>query len=143
MDNIERFLRSLPLFSSFSETSMKKLLDNSDIKTYPPGEIIIHFGRLGEFLGIIIDGEAGATRTDESGKRQLLGLIKKGEYMGEMSLMTGNPTSADVIAQEECRVIIIPAEIFAVTLAVNSDAVKDISNTINRRLRKEEENESL
>jgi acetate kinase len=134
MDNIERFLRSLPLFSSFSDESMKQLLESMTIKTFPPGEVMIRLGRPGSFLGVILDGEAEAVKTDQFGRKRVLGKIRKGEYFGEMSLMTGEPTCADVIAHEECQVALIPADVFSKTIAANPNAVRHLAKTISRRL---------
>ena len=134
MDDIARFLRSLPLFSTFSDESMEQLSANITVKTFPPGGVMIHFGRPGNFLGVILEGEAEAVKTGQLGQRRVLGKIKKGEYFGEMSLMTGEPTCADVIACEECRVALIPADIFSKIIAVNPDAVRHLAKTISRRL---------
>ena len=139
MNEVERFLRSLPLFSSFSDESMKQLLAGMRIKTFPPGEVMIQLGRPGSFLGVILEGEAEAVKTDQFGRRRVLGKIRKGEYFGEMSLMTGEPTCADVIAREECRVALIPADLFSRTVAVNPNAVRHLAKTISRRLMVREE----
>jgi len=134
MDDIKRFLRSLPLFSTLSDDSMEQLLAKMKVKTFPPGALMVRFGRPGTFLGVILEGEAEAIRTDKLGRRRMLGKIGKGEYFGEMSLMTGEPTCADVVAREECRVALIPADVFSKVIATNPNAVRHLARTISRRL---------
>ena len=98
MDSMEQFLRDLPLFSAFSDESMKQLLDGTTIRTYAPEEIMIHSGQQGNFLGIMLEGEAEAVKIDQSGRKRVLGKIEKGRCFGEISLMTDEHTTADVIA---------------------------------------------
>ena len=141
MDHLEIFLGKLPLFKSFPVTELKKLIKKSDLKTFSPGEVIIKFGQPGQFLGIVLEGEAEAVVTSKSGDRRQLGTVKPGDFLGEMSLLTGEPTSADVIALEECKLLLIPLEIFTTFLAVNPEAIKVLAKTMTERLKGRQESE--
>ncbi len=134
MEHVEKFLRELPLCKAFSSMELQKLIGKSQLKTFDPHEVIIRFGQPGRFLGIMLEGEAEAVVTRKTGERQRLGLIKQGGFLGEMSLLTGEPTSADVIAIEECEIILIPQETFSTFLAVNLEAVKVMARTMTERL---------
>ncbi|MBI4283132.1 MAG: acetate/propionate family kinase [Chloroflexi bacterium] len=134
MEDMEKFLTELPLFKSFSSMQLEKLIEQSQVKTYAPGAVIISFGQPGRFLGIIIDGMAEAVIIGEMNEHRRLGLIKRGDIFGEMSLLTGEPTTADVIALEKCQVFLIPQEVFSSSLAVNPDAVKVMAKTLSERL---------
>jgi acetate kinase len=135
MELMEEFLRELPLFKSFSSTELKGLIEKSQLKTFIPQEAIIHFGQPGRFLGILCDGEAEASITGKMGERKRLGLLKRGDFFGEMALLTGEPRSADVIALEKCQVFLIPLETFSAFLAVNTEAVKVMARTMTERLK--------
>jgi len=124
MNHLETFLGKLPLFKDFPVTELKKLIKKSDLKAFSPGDIIIKFGQPGQFLGIVLEGEAEAVVTGKSGNRQRLGTVKQGDFLGEMSLLTDEPTSADVIALEECQLLLIPLEVFTAFLATSPEAVK-------------------
>ena len=141
MEQIEKFLENLQLFRSFSPSELKKLIEKSHVKTFAPQEVIIHFGQPGRFLGIILEGEAEAAVTSKTGKPTRLGSLKQGNILGEMSLLTGEPTSADVIALEKCKLLLIPQEIFSTVVAVNPDAVRAIAKTITDRLKSRQQNE--
>lgn len=141
MEHVETFLRELPLFKTSSSIELTKLIEKSQLKTFDPHEIIIKFGQPGRFLGIILEGEAEAVVTGKRGDRQRLGLVKQGDFIGEMSLLTGEPTSADVIALEKCEVLLIPQETFSTLLAVNPEAVKVMARTMTERLRSRQQNE--
>jgi len=134
---IEQYLAQHPLFQGFSEESLRELARAAEVKVYAPEEVIIPFGQPGRHLGIIAEGEAEARAEDGS----LLGRIPAGEVIGEMSLLTGEPTSADVVAVEECRAILIPHDVMSMRLAANPQVMQRIARTIAARLRKRESDE--
>ncbi len=141
MEHIEKFLVELPLFKKFSLTELEKLIGKSHVKTFAPQEVIIHFGQPGRFLGIVLDGEAEAVITSKKGERIRLGLLGRGDVLGEMSLLTGEPTSAEVIALKKCNLFLIPQETFSTFVAVNPEAVKVMAKTITERLKSRQKNE--
>lgn len=135
MNHIEEFLRELPLFKSFSQIELNRLIEKSQLKTFASQEVIIKFGQPGRFLGVICDGEAEAVVTGKLGDRQRLGLLKRGDFFGEISLLTGEPTMADVIALEPSQVFLISLETFSAFLAVNSEAVRMMARAITERVK--------
>jgi acetate kinase len=141
MEDIEEFLAGLPLFKKFSPTELKKLIEKSHVETFAPQEVIIHFGHPGSFLGIVLDGQAEAVITSKTGDRIRLGLLEQGDFLGEMSLLTGEPTSADVIAIKKCNLFLIPQETFSTFIAACPEAVKVIAKTITERLKSRQKNE--
>ncbi|MGD2246034.1 MAG: acetate/propionate family kinase [Candidatus Aminicenantes bacterium] len=141
MERIEEFLANLPLFKNFSKEKLKKLIEKSQVKTFAPGEMIIQFGQPGRFLGIILEGQAVALVKNKAGEHVPLGVIKPGEFLGEMSLLTGEPTTADVTALEKCEIFLIPQEIFSTFIAVNPSAVQVLAKTITERLMSRQQSE--
>ncbi len=141
MEDLEKFLAALPLFHSFSKQGLKKLIDKCLVRSFAPQEVIIHFGQPGKFLGIVLEGEAEAAITKKSGEKIRLGLLKQGDLLGEASLLTGEPTNADVIALEKCRLFLISHKIFSSHVAVNPGAVRVMAKTITDRLRSRQQSE--
>jgi acetate kinase len=139
MNHVEIFLSKLPLFKGFPVTELKKLIKKSDLKNFSPGDVIIKFGQPGRFLGIVLEGEAEAVVTNKLGNRQRLGTVGQGNFLGEMSLLTGEPTSADVIALEECQLLLIPLDVFTAFLATSHEAVKVLAKTMTERLKSRQE----
>ncbi len=141
MEHIEQFLAGLPLFEGFSPEKMEELIDNCYFRTYAPGEVIIQMGQHGRFLGIMIDGEAEAIIPSRSGKRIKIGEIKQGGFLGEISLLTGEPTNADVFAVKKCELFLITPESFTKYIAINPLSVRVMAKTITERLRARQQNE--
>jgi acetate kinase len=141
MKQLVELLESLPLFQSFSREKLEELVEKSHIKTFAPQEVIIQFGQPGRFLGIMLEGEAEAVIVGKDGGRVRLGLLKKGNILGEASLLTGEPTNANVLALTKCRLFLIPQAVFSAFLAVNPEAVRIMAKTITDRLRSRQHNE--
>jgi len=141
MKQLFELLESLPLFQSFPREKLEELVAKSHIKTFAPQEVIIPFGQPGRFLGIMLEGEAEAVITSKTGERIRLGLLSKGNILGEASLLTGEPTNADVIALTKCQLFLVPQAIFSSFLAVNPDAVRIMAKTITDRLKSRQTNE--
>jgi acetate kinase len=141
MENIRTFLGGLPLFEGFSPDNMEELIEHCYFRSYAPGEEIIQMGQQGQFLGILLSGEAEAIITSATGKRIKIGEIKQGSFLGETSLLTGEPTNADVIAREKCELFLIPPESFTRYIAINPQAVRVMAKTITDRLRARQHNE--
>jgi acetate kinase len=141
MEHIAQFLAGLPLFESFSQKALEELIDNCYFRTYAPEELIIQMGQRGQFLGIMLDGKAEAIIPSKSGKRIKIGEIKQGSFLGEISLLTGEPTNADVIAVKKCELFQIPPESFRKYIAINPQSVSVMAKAITERLRARQHNE--
>ena len=141
MEHLKKFIATLPLFQNYSAKELEVLIKKSHVKTFSPGEMIIHFGQPGRFLAIMLEGEAEAVVTSKTGERIRLGLLGKGNILGEASLLTGEPTNADVIALTKCQLFLIPQAIFSTFLAVKPDAVRIMAKTITDRLKARQKNE--
>ncbi len=141
MEQLVKFLSELPIFKTYSSVELQKLIEKSQLKVFDPGEVVIKFGQPGRFLGIILEGEAEAVVTGKMGKQLQLGLIKPGGFLGEISLLTGEPTTADVIALNECEILLIPQETFSTFLAANTEAIKVMARTMTERLRSRQHDE--
>lgn len=141
MQQVDTFLKELSLFKGFTSSQLSELVQKSQRKEFKPGDEIIRFGQPGKFLGIVLSGEAEAVvdRGKESQRR--LGFNRPGDFLGEMSLLTGEPTSADVIALEDTELLLIPQDVFSSYLAVNPEAIKVMAKTMSERLRNRQQNE--
>ncbi len=136
MDNVLELLSTVRLFEELSTEELSQIVKKSELRTFPEGEHVIRYGESGRFLGVLIEGEVEVTSLDEGGERQLLAIMKTGDIIGEMSLLTGEPSCADVTASESTVILLIPNKICFSQLSTNSNAVMLLVRTITDRLRK-------
>jgi len=137
------FLKNnVPLFQDFADQQLKVIVEGSRIVTFEPHEAIIEFGEEGRFLGVLLEGEAEASITDDGGDKNRLGILKPGAVFGEMSLMTGDRTMADIIGVVPCKALLIPHQLFAMTIITHLPAIKHLSKVISERLKMSAESNS-
>jgi eukaryotic-like serine/threonine-protein kinase len=103
----ERFnaLRKMSFFSAFEDVDVWEALRFSEWKNAKKDEILIKEGDIGNFLCVLVSGEARVMR-----KRRTIATLKMGECFGEMACL-GSPDklrTADVIAVGDARYIQIP-----------------------------------
>ena len=123
------------LFAGFGEDELVSLCVQSERREFRPGETIIEAGETGQFLGVLVEGEAEVCQPTESGEREVVAELASGAYFGEMSLISGEPTNADVVACSACRVLLVPLEVFRSMLATRPAVLQHIARTITLRLR--------
>lgn len=135
--NIKAFLKNkVEHFKDFPEDTLEKLLTQAQITTFEPNEAIIEFGEEGRFMGVLLEGQAEVSIMDNSGEKHTITLLAPGDIFGEMELMTGDKTIADVIGITRCKALLIPQKLFSTTIITNPPAVKSISKLIIERLKK-------
>ena len=134
---ITRFLSSrVSLFGNFPPERLQKLIEGARVATYEQHEALIKFGDEGRFLVIMLDGNARVSYTDDNGETHTVGQVEAGDILGEISLMTGDKTTADVNATVRCRVLLIPQALFLEQIVTFPPAVMHLSRMVTERLRK-------
>jgi len=134
---IIQFLKQkVNLFKDFSDDALTNLVEGSQITTFEGNEAVIEYGEEGLFLGVLIEGEAKASITDNTGKIFRVGTFKPGDFFGEISLMTGDKTIADVIGVTRCKALLIPQMLFSSMLVTNPKAVQMLTRSLSERIKK-------
>ncbi len=100
----------------------------------PGGERLIRQGDPGNSLFVIVSGRFKYTVEDENGHTIGEGEFGKGDIIGEMSLLTGEPRSASVYAVRSGQVIRISRDGFREFISRSPEALFHITETIARRL---------
>ena len=90
---------------------------------YGSGETIVREGEDGQSMFIVMSGVARVVLGPE---RQEVARIGRGGYFGEMSLLTGEPRTATVLASGDVVVVEIDAELFRRIGAIHPEAIEKI-----------------
>ena len=102
-------LQKKPFFQCLDEGETGELLSRGRMQRFGRGEPIIVQGDEGHSMFVLIHGTASVS-VDVSGKPQQVATLHEDDYFGEMSLMTGEPRTATVVAQGDCEVLEIDKE---------------------------------
>jgi NTE family protein len=98
MQDVEHRTLASTLFHLLSDEEWESLRTQMDQRTFKAGELLLEQGAMAPSFHVIVDGTASVVATNQHGQRHELGRLGFGECVGEMSLLTGEPASADVVA---------------------------------------------
>jgi putative ABC transport system ATP-binding protein len=90
---IGEFLKSVEPFSALNPADLTRIAETAVLRHFEPGEVIIRAGEAGEELFLISEGEVEVVRDDHEVAR-----LGPAEFFGEVSVISGKPRNATVIA---------------------------------------------
>ena len=111
--NIEGLLGQVSVLSALSTDIRTQIAERSEIAEYGAGEFVVRQGDQGDSLYIIRTGTCGVYVKRDGSEENRIATIERGEFFGEMSLLTGEPITATVRAIVDTSVIIIDKENFS------------------------------
>src|SRR5262249_48393669 len=104
------------------------LASGAERRTFNPGEALISEGEPGESMFVIESGEVAV----KVGKEEIANLFA-GDFVGEMSLLTGAPRNATVTAVEPVAAYEIRKSVLAPVLAESPTLVDRLAETVEKR----------
>ena len=119
----ERLLASVDLFASLTAELRHEIAAASPTIVYGSGETIVRQGEDAQSMFVIMSGSVTVVLEPS---RHEVAKIQAGGYFGEMSLLTGEPRSATVLAVGDVVVVEISADLFRRIGAIHPDAIEKI-----------------
>lgn len=101
------------------------------------GETLMEQGEAGESMFMVISGRLRAYIRDENGPERAVREMSRGQVIGEMSLYTGAPRSATVVAIRDSVLIRLDKVAFNKLLASSAQASIGLTQQLIRRLQTE------
>ncbi|HVN77325.1 MAG TPA: cyclic nucleotide-binding domain-containing protein [Thermoanaerobaculaceae bacterium] len=92
-------------FAEFPPPALELLLSKTTVRSFVPPEAIVREGDPGTSFFLIEEGEVEVRTTDPSGRHLLLARLGAGEFFGEVSVLTGRPRTATIVATNSVTVI--------------------------------------
>ena len=102
--SIAETLGQLALFADLSPSQLEAIAHSHEEDVFAVGERVLRRGLSGGNFYVILEGEA-AVEIDGEARHKLM----RGDYFGEISALTGDPPTADVVAVTMLRCLVIPA----------------------------------
>ena len=130
--------RSVLLDSEPFRTLRSKLVDQffqaTRERVYAPGEVVIRQGQEAEALHVVAEGTADVILHDH-GTSRTIGSVIPGSVIGEMSLVTEEPATADVVVGNvPLRTLVITAADFEGLAGRNPELTIVLTNLVAERL---------
>jgi CRP-like cAMP-binding protein len=96
-------LARLALFADLGRPELESVAHTFEEDVFGEGQRVIRQGLEGSGFYLILEGEARVVIDGEERAR-----LGRGEFFGEISLLTGDPPTADVVATSVLRCLVVP-----------------------------------
>ena len=99
-------------FSCVRQEVRGRLASAMEVREYDAGDLLVRQGEQGRFLLVLIDGAASACVRQADGTVTSIAELRAGSLIGEMSLVTDEARTADVICRTPVRASLLSVEDF-------------------------------
>jgi CRP-like cAMP-binding protein/small-conductance mechanosensitive channel len=128
-----RILNDIELFTSFTKEELKELSNNLEVCKVSRSDSLITQGEVGNSMFILLEGLLNVFVQTENGNNIQVGELHPGQFMGEVSLLTGEKRSASVIASTDSLVFELTKEALQPILEKRVELVDHLSKVISQR----------
>jgi CRP-like cAMP-binding protein len=127
-------LGRVELFSQMSDEELHNLAKRLKYKPFAKGSVITKQGTPSQhWLFIIINGEAEVSLEGSHGEKHVLNVLSKGDFFGEMSLMTGAPRVASVTARTDLECYRLDKEAFEEFMMARPSIAEEVAQVLVER----------
>jgi CRP/FNR family transcriptional regulator, cyclic AMP receptor protein len=128
-------LKSVPLFSAFTEQQLVTLLNYVQHRSFPRNVFVIQAGDETDSLYVILSGKVKVLIPDDQGHEVILSVMGPHDFFGEMGILDDQPRSASVSTLEPCEMLRLSKAGFMTCLKENSDVAMLVIRNLVKRLR--------
>jgi CPA2 family monovalent cation:H+ antiporter-2 len=128
--DVAETLARLSLFADLTPAQLEEVEHRFEEEVFPEGARVLRKGLRGSGLFVILEGEA-AIEIDGTERAR----FGPGEFFGEISVLTGDPPNADVVAATMLRCLVIPGPEFQPFLVQHPRVLYRMLQAEARRLR--------
>jgi signal transduction histidine kinase len=126
-------------FPGISPGEVAELINNSQLKNYPPDTILCRENEVEDTFYLILEGEVEVTKVINNIEKRLLKTLGAGDFFGEMALIHNAPRAATVRTLTPLIALEIHKEAFDRVLRKSSSISLAMVREISSRLRENDE----
>lgn len=123
-------LAQTALFADLTPAQVEAVVHTFDDEMFAEGQRVLRKGLSGTGVYVILEGEAVVSRDGVEIAR-----LGRGDFFGEVSVLTGDPPSADVVAATLLRCLVIPRPDVERFLLERPEVMLRMLRTVAARLR--------
>ena len=127
-------LQDITLFEALKAEQVAELAAHLKLRSLEPGEALFAQGGTEATLFIVVSGILQISQHTEFSGQQTAGFIGAGDYIGEVSLLTGAAYGATATARTHCKVYGLDCKVIKPLLAANSDLYAEFDRAARRGL---------
>jgi small-conductance mechanosensitive channel/CRP-like cAMP-binding protein len=127
-------LQDITLFEALEAEQLAELAGHLKPRSLEPGEVLFAQGGTEATLFIVVSGILQISQDTELSGHQTAAFIGAGDYIGEVSLLTGADYGATATARTHCKVYGLDCKVIKPLLAANSDLYAEFDRAARRGL---------
>ncbi len=128
----QAIMRGEALFDCLNDAQLDHVLHCGRFNRYGRGEALIQEGAEGDSMFVMLKGTAHVSVL-RNGSAVRLGVLRAGDCFGEMSLLTGEPRSATIRAEDDCEALEISKAAMAEVLQESPQCLTQLSELLAKR----------
>jgi small-conductance mechanosensitive channel/CRP-like cAMP-binding protein len=117
-------IAAVPILAPLPADAQRALAESARERLFGEGEIVLREGEPGASMFIVLQGEVAVTIGEPP--RQVA-LVGAGGYIGEMSILTGDPRRATVRARRDSRLVEIAGDVFRKCVQGNPGVIEQLA----------------
>jgi CRP-like cAMP-binding protein len=122
-------LKSVPLFADLSKRELESVATIADELDLPEGRELTREGDRGSEFIVIAEGSAEVRR-----RGRTINMLRSGDFLGEISVITGAPRTATVTTTSPSRVLVLTSSAFRKLLRDTPSLQLKVLDTLAKRL---------
>lgn len=130
------WLKRVSIFSDLDEVALGSLELLFKEKTFEKESVVVGQEDPGDSLYVLTEGRVKVVLFGTTGREVILSVFKPGEFFGEMSLLDNQPRSANVIAVEPSKMLVLDRASFAKHLQAHPKTALNVLAEMSKRLRR-------
>jgi small-conductance mechanosensitive channel/CRP-like cAMP-binding protein len=127
-------LQDITLFEALQPEQLTKLATHLKPQSLEPGDVLFAQGGTEPTLYIVASGILEISQHTQLSGQQTAGFIGAGDYIGEVSLLTGAPYAATATARTHCKLYGLDCKVIKPLLAENPDLYAEFDRSARRGL---------
>ncbi len=126
-------LEDVLLFKEVELESIQGILEDCPITKFQKDKVVLSAGESNHSIHLLLSGQL---RVQLELSLQPIAKVEPGELVGEISVVDGEPTTAYVVAEEDCRVLVLDESTLESLFETSSRIAHNLLYIVVQRLRR-------
>ena len=126
-------LEDVLLFKEVELDSVQTILENCPLAKFRKDEVVLSAGESNHSIHLLLSGQL---RVQLELSLQPIAKVEPGELVGEISVVDGEPTTAYVVAEEDCRVLVLDESTLESLFEASARVAHNLLYIVVQRLRR-------
>ncbi len=129
LDELEEVL----LFNEVELESVQGILEECPLAKFQKDDVVLSAGESNHSIHLLLSGQL---RVQLELSLQPIAKVEPGELVGEISVVDGEPTTAYVVAEEDCRVLVLDGSTLESLFEASPRIAQNLLYIVVQRLRR-------